>query len=620
MIPDSAAVRLVMPGGAKRDVGLAAALGADGAEQAARDANAWIKALRHARIGAASLRDRFDHRGDSLWWFAELFLHKQQQVLAWFEAIGALERCLADGRPAAIEVAEGDETLLFVGPLVAARHGITWRGPAATAPGPRQAVRRALRSRYFTWSALAARLRPWPAPPAAEPGGVAAFVHSAFWRREGRGGPGEEGYVGPVLRGVDARAPGRLRLVGVGPRANFRAHRWWHGVVGHSAHDAGFPFTPVEAFAPWPAVAPSLGVWRARHDVRRALEASADLRALAVVGGDDLWPLVREELAGVALLQFPWSARAMDEAGAALDALQPSVVVTYAEAGGWGRAILLEARRRGLPTAGLQHGFIYRHWLNYRHEPDEMQPSATRPTDRGFPRPDVTLLYDGYAERHLREAGHFPPASLQVTGSPGLDTLMERMARLTADDLAAVRHEVGAGATDRLVLVATKFAQIQAVFADLVRAAGGVPGVRLVVKCHPAETPEAYLDASQDAAHVTVAPASADLARLVAAARLVVTVNSTVAIDALVLGVPALVVALPNNLTPFVDAGVMMGAPTAADIGPTLARAVDDERWRAQAHEAARAFLAQHRMLPDGRAAERAANAIVALAGEGGLS
>ena len=71
----------------------------------------------------------------------------------------------------------------------------------------------------------------------------------------------------------------------------------------------------------------------------------------------------------------------MDEAGAALDP-RPSAALTYAEAGGWGRAIVLECRRRGIATAGLQHGFIYRHWLNYRHEPDEMaaRPGAPVPT------------------------------------------------------------------------------------------------------------------------------------------------------------------------------------------------------------------------------------------------
>ena len=53
------------------------------------------------------------------------------------------------------------------------------------------------------------------------------------------------------------------------------------------------------------------------------------------------------------------------------------------------------------------------------------------------------------------------------------------------------------------------------------------------------------------------------LAPLLAAARGVVTVNSTVAIDALHVGVPSIVLGLPNNLTPFVDAGAMLGATDA---------------------------------------------------------
>ena len=116
--------------------------------------------------------------------------------------------------------------------------------------------------------------------------------------------------------------------------------------------------------------------------------------------------IVREELAGIALLQWPWSARAMDEAGAALDALRPAVALTYAEAGGWGRALMLECRRRGIPSAGLQHGFIYRHWLNYRHEPDEMAADPEHPADAGFPRPALTLLFDDYARGTSRDGGH----------------------------------------------------------------------------------------------------------------------------------------------------------------------------------------------------------------------
>ena len=69
---------------------------------------------------------------------------------------------------------------------------------------------------------------------------------------------------------------------------------------------------------------------------------------------------------------------------------------------------MLEARRRGIASAGLQHGFIYRHWLNYLHEPDEMAPAPGNPADRGFPRPTLTLLYDEFAAGHLAIGGPLP--------------------------------------------------------------------------------------------------------------------------------------------------------------------------------------------------------------------
>ncbi len=50
------------------------------ADEAAGRANAWIKSLRHVDVAGRSLRDRFHYRGDSLWWFAELFLHKEGVV------------------------------------------------------------------------------------------------------------------------------------------------------------------------------------------------------------------------------------------------------------------------------------------------------------------------------------------------------------------------------------------------------------------------------------------------------------------------------------------------------------------------------------------------------------
>jgi hypothetical protein len=324
--------------------------------------------------------------------------------------------------------------------------------------------------------------------------------------------------------------------------------------------------------------------------------------------------VLRDEFAGVAHLQFPWSARAMDEIGAALDALKPRVAVTYAEAGGSGRALVLEARRRGIPVVGLQHGFIYRHWLNYLHEADEMAPSTGNPADNGFPRPDLTLLYDRFAARQLTEGGRFPPASLAVSGSPKLDAFVDAARALDEGARGALRASVGAAPGQRLAIVAAKYSQIAGAFGALIAAVSRMPDVHLVVKCHPAETAAPYERAAAGAHNVRIAPPGADLARLVASADVLITVNSTAAIEAMPLDVPALVVALPNNLSPFVEAGAVAGAGSHAEIGPALRAVLYDKEFRERLARGRRAFMERYEIGADGRAAIRAAEAIVRLA------
>jgi hypothetical protein len=572
-------------------------------ESVRSDANAWIKRLRLADYGGVSMRDRFTYRGDSLWWFTELYLHKMRRFEAAVATIAALEAAFEQHQPARMVVASGTAAVRD-----AARAFGSARKLAIEIQGGRDSSGSA-----SAWSSyvigLTARLPRWrpartglPAPPPA----IAAFVHTAFWRS----GPdaasgGQETYIGPVLDAVAKRVdPGDLHFVGVGPRRNFRARRWWDPIALGAPPAA---ITPVERLAPAQALSGSLDLWRQREALATAVTAGEGIRAAAQVKGCDLWPVVQAELQDVARLQWTWSARAMDEAGAALDALKPQVALTYAEAGGWGRALVLEARRRGLPSIGLQHGFIYRHWLNYRHERDEMAATATP----ACPIPTRTLVFDEYARVHLLDAGHFPDEAVSVTGSPRLADLATRVSRVSARR-DAVRASLMNGG-DRLCVLAAKHSEVAPVLPDLVRAMREFETARLLIKPHPAETPDVYRPVCAGAPNVSIAPADADLATLLAAADAVVTMNSTVAIDGLVLGIPALVVGLPNNLSPFVEAGVMLGASSADEIASGLRALLYDPGVRRAVVDRGRLFADRFGMRADGRAAERTAAEILAL-------
>ena len=327
------AVLAISIGRARKSVRLTDYLDGEAEERAQREAIAWIKSLRSLEVDGVPFRRRFTHRGDSLWWFTELYLHKQQAVLTIFRGLAAIDALVGREAPHALELERGGPVLAAVVSAAARARRIELHGTATPRTGMRIAAIHA-RARWLHLSALAARARTPIATPRRNPGAIAAFVHRAFLRRSSLpaipAGPAAahiesvETYIGPVLDAIE-RAGGALDYVTLGPAENFSARRWWHALRSSS------PLAqPIEAFAPLARLEAARGLWSGRRTHLRAIWRSAAVREAAVVQGCDLWPLIREQLAGVVLLQWPWSARAMDEAGAALDVIQPSAALTYA--------------------------------------------------------------------------------------------------------------------------------------------------------------------------------------------------------------------------------------------------------------------------------------------------
>src|SRR5690242_1357749 len=94
-------------GSGTRRIDLLSFLDADAEERAHAEEYAWIKALRHARVDGEPLRSRFTYRGDSLWWFAELYLHKDRGILDTLRILAAFDALVERERPLAVTVVSG---------------------------------------------------------------------------------------------------------------------------------------------------------------------------------------------------------------------------------------------------------------------------------------------------------------------------------------------------------------------------------------------------------------------------------------------------------------------------------------------------------------------------------
>ena len=263
---------IVSTAGGQRELTLDDLVSPGIAERAEIESNAWIKQLRLARIDGAAFRDRFTVRGDSLWWFAELYLHKRRVVTRAFRALRALQP-LTDERPLSWRVEGDDAVLRQVAHAMAEKEGFSCDGAAGIA-APEDRLATEVKAIFHTATALADRLRPTSPPRHGRPA-VAAFVHSAF----ARGAADDETYMGPVLRELRARVgDDGLHLVGLGPRTNFKVRRWRDRAREFADPGArALPLTPIDAYAGWQDLAPSLAQWRARGEVARALRASEDL-------------------------------------------------------------------------------------------------------------------------------------------------------------------------------------------------------------------------------------------------------------------------------------------------------------------------------------------------------
>lgn len=283
-----------------------------------------------------------------------------------------------------------------------------------------------------------------------------------------------------------------------------------------------------------------------------------------------------------------------------LDAVRPSVVVSFVHYNELMAPLVLQARHRGLPTLCLQHGI-------------------TGPLFRAealLPYDDL-VIFGEYAREMLAPLAR-TDARFTVTGHSLYDDLVGQSVS------PAPRDHILDGRS-HLVVVTTQPIEVnlrayeRRWWLELLAEACATLDARMAIKPHPREDPALYRPLVENSPeHVILIPHGAyELSALIAAADVLVTRFSTTVFEAALLGRPVMTVNLGGGADqyPFAAEGAAVGVYTEEDLLPTLRRLLTDPAARTALDRTRQQFLDRHVGPRDGRATERIAALIAERAG-----
>ena len=307
------------------------------------------------------------------------------------------------------------------------------------------------------------------------------------------------------------------------------------------------------------------------------------------------------------LLQLPWAIRSYLEIEATIKEERPHALVLYAEYSGLGRAAVAAACSQGIPSFAVQHGILYPRLYANEHAKHEMGPGLDGVDS--IPIPTRTAVFGNLARQLLIERGNYPSERIVITGSPKFDVLVEAGRHF---DKAATRRRRGLREDAPMLVVASRFVAIGSEFAELVRAAEVIEDLWLLVKPHQAERPDTYerIGRREGASRLRVLPPKENLLELLFASNGLITVDPFASSEALVLGLPVLLVNLPSNLSALVDRGVAVGVRRGESMKPKLRRLLFDHELGRELKMNRKKYIEEFAFGADGSSTTRIVRAI----------
>ncbi|MBI2658434.1 CDP-glycerol glycerophosphotransferase family protein [Candidatus Woesearchaeota archaeon] len=204
---------------------------------------------------------------------------------------------------------------------------------------------------------------------------------------------------------------------------------------------------------------------------------------------------------------------------------------------GSSRFLVFAARMSGIPSVGIQHGaFSTEESIVYNYSKSDLY---------GYGRnlncqlPDMTAVFGNYFKNLLVKEASYRPGLIAVTGRPQTDIIYENKGKYSKKELC---RKLGISAEKRLVLFASQplGAEAEETFISLASSLKHFKSIHLVVKLHPGDSQSFFQDSLEKMKYKATIVKDEDIFSLIACSDLVISIQSTVILEALLLEKPVI--------------------------------------------------------------------------------
>lgn len=267
-----------------------------------------------------------------------------------------------------------------------------------------------------------------------------------------------------------------------------------------------------------------------------------------------------------------------------LQKIKPDILIVGSEATtvNWGHVLL--AKSKGIPILEVQHGI-------FTHLTPVLPPISDKCAVGG----------DYYKEIYLKRGAK--KDQVVVTGWPKFDSLVAQSKR---DLFKNHKKVLFATQPPDLDLNLKTIETIGTCFDHL-------NGMYLIVKPHPAEDPKAYTKVCALFKSVVLCSNQENTTSLVAAADVLITVSSTVAIEAVLFDKPIVCLNMSNDESIYISSGVALNVTKYEDIVPAIEDVLYNDETLEKLSDARKTFSYQHTYHRDGKASKRVADLVISM-------